>query len=65
MLTPPDQLYAENTPYEIWAYDLRIASSDKRYSRQRAAWGEYADVEMLNDDHPVLVVRPGAERRSK
>jgi hypothetical protein len=35
----------------------------ERYNRVRAAWGEDADVEMLDLDHPVLIVRPGGARR--
>jgi hypothetical protein len=41
-------------------FDLRIPGVAERFERERAAWGKANDLEMLDKDHPVLLVRPGA-----
>jgi hypothetical protein len=41
-------------------FDLRTPGIAERFERERAAWGEASDVEMLDEDHPMLIVRPGA-----
>jgi hypothetical protein len=46
-------------------FDLRIPGAAEHFHRERAAWQEYADIEMLNIDHAVLIVRPGAARRGR
>jgi hypothetical protein len=46
-------------------FDLRILGAAEHFHRERAAWQEYADIEMLDFDHAVLIVRPGAARRGR
>jgi hypothetical protein len=58
-------LYPNSRPYELIIFDTRIPGASRSYSRLRALWGEDAEVEMLDLDHPVLVVRPGGARRGR
>jgi hypothetical protein len=58
----PKGSYQNDSPYELTIFDLRIPGVAGRFRSERAAWGQYADVEMLDMDHPILVVRPGAAR---
>jgi hypothetical protein len=51
--------------YELEIFDVRIPGTAERFHRARLAWGESAEVEMLDLDHPVLVIRPGGARRCK
>ena len=52
-------VYLTEQPYELVIFDVRIPGVGQRFSRERAAWRECADVEMLNLNHPVLIVRSG------
>jgi hypothetical protein len=63
MLTPPEEAYNTSSPYVLEVFALIEPGGKERYNRVRAAWGEDADVEMLDLDHPVLIVRPGGARR--
>jgi hypothetical protein len=40
-------------------FDLRDSEAVHRCCDERATWRERADVELLNLDHAVLIVRPG------
>jgi hypothetical protein len=40
-------------------FDLRGSEALRRFHDERAAWRERAAVEMLDEDHAVLLVRPG------
>jgi hypothetical protein len=45
---------------ELWTlFDLRIPGTADRLHRERAAWQEWGDLEALDEDHFVLIVRPG------
>ena len=44
-------------------FDLRIPGAAERFHRERWAWAEAGDVEMLDEDHPVLIVQPGSAWR--
>jgi hypothetical protein len=59
MFTPPEEVYQEEGNSTLVAFDLRVSGAGRSFSRERAAWGKRADVEMLDSDHPVLVVKPG------
>jgi hypothetical protein len=55
--------YRDSGNFTWVIFDLRIAGAAERFYRERGAWAEAGDVEMLDEDHPVLVVKPGAARR--
>jgi hypothetical protein len=65
MDTSPDQVYPSNELYELSIFDLREHDGEERYNRARAAWGEDGDAELLDLNHPILIVRPGGARRCK
>jgi hypothetical protein len=62
MLTPR-QGYPISQEFTLVVFDLRIPGAAERFHRQRRAWAEAGDVEMLDEDHPVLIVQPGSARR--
>ena len=49
-----------NGSHELIVYDLRIPGSAERLHRERAAWAEHGDIEALDENHCVLIGRPGA-----
>jgi hypothetical protein len=62
MLTP-HKAYRKGAEFTLIVFDLRIPGAAERFRRERWAWTEAGDVEMLDEDHPVLIVRPGTLRR--
>jgi hypothetical protein len=44
-------------------FDLREPGAAERLHRERAAWAEAGDLEALDVNHYVLIVRPGLPRR--
>jgi hypothetical protein len=62
MLTPHKD-YRRGAEFTLIVFDLRFPGAAERFHRERWAWAEAADVEMLDEDHPVLIVRPGTLRR--
>jgi hypothetical protein len=62
MLTPR-RAYRKGGEFTLVVFDLRIAGAAERFRRERWAWAEAGDVEMLDEDHPVLIVQPGSARR--
>jgi hypothetical protein len=65
MLIPPQEAHHTTSHYELAVFTLSEPGGKERFARARRAWGESASVEMLDADHPVLVVRPGGARRCK
>lgn len=47
----------------IEVFDVRIPHAAKRLYSERAAWGEFGDIEALDKGHFVLVMWPGGARR--
>ena len=43
----------------IVVFDMRLHDVVKRFNHERARWGKLADVEMLDLNHPVLIIRSG------
>jgi hypothetical protein len=62
MLTPHKD-YRRGTEFTLIVFDLRILGATERFHRERRAWAEAGDVEMLDENHPVLTVHPGSARR--
>jgi hypothetical protein len=59
----PNRDYRNSGESTLVIFDLRIPGGIKRLNSERAAWREYADIEMLDFDHAVLIIEPGAARR--
>jgi hypothetical protein len=54
----------QSTPLStIVIFDLRCPKALERLRRERAAWQADADIEALDENHFVLVVRPGGAAR--
>lgn len=55
----PDLLYP--TPIEsiIMLFDVRTPGTAERLHCERATWAQYADIEAIDHNHYVLIIRPG------
>ena len=58
-----EKAYRNRAEFTVVLSNLRIAGAAERFHRERWAWAEAGDVEMLDEDHPVLIVQPGYARR--
>lgn len=59
MGAPIGESYRSTDQSTLTAFDVRIPGVAERLHRERAAWAECADIEAIDRDHYVLVVRPG------
>lgn len=59
----PHKAYREGAEFTLIAFDLRSSGAAERSHRERWAWAEAGDVEMLDEDHRVLIVQPGSAQR--
>ena len=59
----PRRDYRNSGESTLVRFDLRIPGSVERLRRERAAWREHADIELLDLDHAVLILRPRAAGR--
>ena len=59
----PKRDYRNSRESTLVVFDLRVPGSVERLHSERAAWREYGDIELLDFDHAVLIVRPGSARR--
>ena len=57
------QFYPYDQEYQPVVFDLRVLDAPERLHRERSAWKDQADIEMLDHDHAVLVIRSGSARR--
>jgi hypothetical protein len=63
-MTPaPGKVYAKTTK-TLWVlFDLGDPEARETLHRQRAAWGECSEIEAIDGDHAILIVRPGGAQR--
>ncbi len=54
-----DALYAAHSECLIIIFDLRLPDGHAQLHRQRVALAGHTDVEDLDEDHRVLIIRPG------
>jgi len=59
----PRPSYQNDPEWLITLFDLRESEVVEGLHRGRAIWQADSDIEALDEDHFVLVVRPGAARR--
>ena len=63
MTSAPNQAYHEGSRTEICVlFDLRIPGAAEHLHRERAAWQEKSEIEAIDKNHFVFVVRPGGGR---
>jgi hypothetical protein len=59
----PETLYPNAPKPLLVLFDVSIPGVVVRLHRERAAWQENADIEAPDQDHFVLIIRPGGARR--
>jgi hypothetical protein len=63
MIAPREDVYP-NERIETWVlFDLRDARAAEELHHARAVWQGQSDIEALDEDHFVLLVRTGGVRR--
>lgn len=62
-MIPPSASYPKPRNCIVTVFDLRFSDAAERLHRERAVWQDCADLEMLDVNHAVLIVRPGAAAR--
>lgn len=62
MLAPLDQSIPDSDERTVAVFDVRIPGVAERLHSERAAYREHGDIEALDHNHYVLIVRPGAAR---
>jgi hypothetical protein len=63
MIGPQEGSYPNEAENIAEVYDVRVPGVAARFELARLAWGEDGSVEVLDVDHPVLIVRPGGAMR--
>lgn len=58
----PKKVYPKPTESILILYDVRLPRAADRFHEERAAWRERGDVEALDQNHYVLIIRPGGAR---
>jgi hypothetical protein len=59
MMTKTYEEPSDATAFEAVLFDLRVPSMSKRVHRARANYQEESDIEFLDEDHAVVLIRPG------
>jgi hypothetical protein len=60
VVAPRCEFYPESETEVRILFDLRIPGSAERIHRERALWQEQSDIEALDIDHFILIIRPDA-----
>ena len=62
-MTLSQQAYPRSKSSILIMFDVRIPRIANRLHRLRAIFQEYSDIEAVDQDHYLLIIRPGAARR--
>lgn len=63
MTLAPEKVYARTTK-TLWdLFNLGDPEAREALQRQRAALGECFEIEAVDGDHAILIVRPGGVQR--
>jgi hypothetical protein len=54
----PETVYPSHPEFLVVVFDLREPGGPAELHRQRATLQSYADIEALDENHFVLIVRP-------
>jgi hypothetical protein len=65
MFAPKCEFYSRGETEVRILFDLTISGSAERMHRERAVWQERSDIEALDEDHFVLIIRPEIESSSE
>jgi hypothetical protein len=59
-MTAPLSGFYPSERTKTWVlFDLRDAGAVEELHRARAVWQDQSDIEALDEDHFILIVRPG------
>ena len=58
-MTAHPLLYLDDSESLLVVFDLSVPGGADALDRQRAAWSDRCDVEVLDECHRALVIRPG------
>jgi hypothetical protein len=64
MGSAPKRLYPSSSEYIIVLFDLRLPGTADRLEREREVGQAHSEIEALDENHFVLLVRPGSARRA-
>ena len=56
---PIGESYRGTEQRTLTVFDVRIPGTAERLHRERAAWAGSGDIEALDQNHYVLIARPG------
>ena len=59
MKSAPRTLYPSSSECMVILFDVRLPGAAESLHGQRAAWQDRSDIEALDKDHFVLIVRTG------
>ena len=59
----PERVYRASQVITLIIFDLRIPGAAEPFHRERWACAEAGNVEMLDEDHAVLIIRTGMSWR--
>lgn len=62
-MTAPNPFYTSSSECIIVLFDLRESKAAEELHHARAVWQGDSDIVALDQDHFVLVVRPGGAQR--
>jgi hypothetical protein len=63
MVAPDYEFCPEGETEVRILFDLRISGTAERMHRERAVWQEQSDIEALDMDHFILIIRPSVAVR--
>ena len=63
MYAPFEESYSVHETEGLVLFEVRIPNAAKQLHRERWAWHENADIMPVDEDHFVLIIRPGAAGR--
>lgn len=63
MGSAPKTLYPDRLECIVVLFDLRLSGTAERLHHERASWQAQSDIEALDENHFVLLVRPGGAQR--
>ncbi len=60
----PEVAYSGKDECTLVIFDVRYPDVAERLHRERAAWAGNGDLEALDEDHFVLIMRPNGSRQT-
>lgn len=55
----PHRIVPDSDESTVAIFDVRIPGTAERLHRERTAWADFGDIEAIDHNHFVLIVRAG------